>query len=185
MSAACRRTSGSPERTTRTPSSRPMRSYICRQKSATFPAFTCSKVRTSSGPTYCGSWRAVSCCHSRETRLAKSGENCFCSLLANAKFKRRSSPRVPVAQDRDRLARVVIAVVIEKDDFAPDLLLQAAGGLDLCEKKPARKNSARLLAEANDRRRHSLAASALAKIVFCSTNAKAQTLRQPIGLYQR
>ena len=55
-----------------------------------------------------------------------------------------------VAQDCDRLARIVIAVVIKENDFAPDFALQAAGGLDFREKKTARKNPARLLSETNN-----------------------------------
>src|SRR5258708_24165546 len=48
-------------------------------------------------------------------------------------------------------ARVVIAVVIEEDDLAADLGLQAARGADFGDQKTPRKDPARLLTEADDR----------------------------------
>ena len=59
-----------------------------------------------------------------------------------------------IAKNRDRLARVVVAVVIEENDFAPDFALQAAGGLDFREKKTTRKNPAGLLSETDNWGRH-------------------------------
>ena len=52
--------------------------------------------------------------------------------------------------DRFGFARIVIAVVKEKDDFAADLLLKTAGGLEFGEKKSLGKNPAGLLAETDD-----------------------------------
>src|SRR5205085_9342693 len=58
------------------------------------------------------------------------------------------------AQHRDRLARVVIAIVKKENNLAADLALEAAGGDDLREQKSFRKKTAGLLAETNDRRAH-------------------------------
>jgi hypothetical protein len=44
----------------------------------------------------------------------------------------------------------VVAVVIKENDFAANLALQAASGLDFREKKTARKNPAWLLSETDD-----------------------------------
>src|SRR5215471_3347132 len=56
-----------------------------------------------------------------------------------------------VTQNRSRLARVMIAVVTEKDDFSADLLLQAASRRNFSEQESLGKESARLLAETNNR----------------------------------
>jgi hypothetical protein len=58
---------------------------------------------------------------------------------------------VLVSQNGNRLARVVIAIVKEKDDFSPDFLLKTPSRRDLSEQKSLRKKSARLLAETNNR----------------------------------
>jgi hypothetical protein len=47
-------------------------------------------------------------------------------------------------------ARVVVAVVAEEDDLPANLGLEAAGGADFGDEKALRKESAGLLAEAND-----------------------------------
>src|SRR4029453_566106 len=56
-----------------------------------------------------------------------------------------------VSQNGTCLARVMIAVVTEKDDFSADLLLQSASGGNLSEQESLWKKSARLLAETNNR----------------------------------
>src|SRR6185295_4756312 len=53
-------------------------------------------------------------------------------------------------QNGPRLARVVIAVVIEEDNLAADLFLQAASGLEFGEEEALGEDSAGLLAEADD-----------------------------------
>ncbi len=58
---------------------------------------------------------------------------------------------VLVSQNRDRFARIMIAVVKEKDDFSSDFLLQTARGQNLSDQKSLWKKSARLLAETNNR----------------------------------
>jgi hypothetical protein len=58
---------------------------------------------------------------------------------------------VLVSQNGNGLARVVITVVKEKDDFSPDFLLETPGRRNLSEQKSFRKKSARLLAETNNR----------------------------------
>src|SRR5579871_6607605 len=55
-----------------------------------------------------------------------------------------------VAQDGFGFAGVVIAVVVEEDDFSADLGLEFAGGLDLGVEESFGKDSAGLLAEADD-----------------------------------
>jgi hypothetical protein len=61
---------------------------------------------------------------------------------------------VLVSHNRNRLARVMIAVVKEKDDFSTDLFLESPGSQNLSEQKPLGKKSARLLAETNNRMIH-------------------------------
>src|SRR4030095_12486258 len=56
-----------------------------------------------------------------------------------------------VSQNGNRLARIMVAVVKEKDDFSPDFLLETPGRRNLSEQKSLRKKSARLLAETNNR----------------------------------
>jgi hypothetical protein len=58
---------------------------------------------------------------------------------------------VLVSQNGNRLARIVIAVVKEKDDFSTNFFLETPGCRDLSEQKSLRKKSARLLAETNNR----------------------------------
>jgi hypothetical protein len=56
-----------------------------------------------------------------------------------------------VPQNGTCFARVVVAVVTEKDDFSADLFLQLASSRNLSEQKSLGKKSAWLLAEANNR----------------------------------
>ena len=58
------------------------------------------------------------------------------------------------SQDRYRLARIMIAVVKEEDDFSADLLLQAPSRRNFSEQESLGKKSARLLAETNNRMIH-------------------------------
>src|SRR5438270_8360364 len=93
-----------------------------------------------------------------------------------------------VAQYRDRLARVVIAVVKKENNLATDLELEPAGGDDFREQKSFRKKTAGLLAETNDRRAHDAATGAgsvFRNTVDCSSQAKIRTATQPMKLNQR
>ena len=56
-----------------------------------------------------------------------------------------------ISQNGSRLARVMITVVKEKDDFSANFLLETSGGQNLSEQKSLGKKSARLLAETNNR----------------------------------
>ena len=56
-----------------------------------------------------------------------------------------------VSQNRNRLARVMIAVVKEKDDFSANFLLDASGCENLSDEISLGKKSARLLAETDNR----------------------------------
>jgi pyrimidine operon attenuation protein/uracil phosphoribosyltransferase len=58
---------------------------------------------------------------------------------------------VSVSQNGDRLARVMITVMKEKNDFSADLLLKTPDRRNLSEQKSLWKKSARLLAETNNR----------------------------------
>src|SRR5262249_958666 len=58
---------------------------------------------------------------------------------------------VVVSQNGTCLARIMIAVVKEKDDFSADLLLQAPSGRNFTEQESLGKKSARLLAKTNNR----------------------------------
>src|SRR6059036_1238791 len=58
---------------------------------------------------------------------------------------------VSVSQNGRRLARVMIAVVKEKHDFSPNLLLKTPGRQNFSEQESLGKKSARLLAETNNR----------------------------------
>ena len=98
------------------------------------------------------------------------------------------APQLPVeiAQDGYSLPRVVIAIVIEENDFASDFSLQPARGLDFCVEEAARENPARLLAEANDGRRHAVRRLvAPANTVPCRSVENRHTAAQPITLYHR
>ena len=59
-----------------------------------------------------------------------------------------------ISQNRSRLARVMIAVVKEKDDFSANFLLEMSSGQNLGSQISFRKKSARLLAETDDRLIH-------------------------------
>ena len=72
-------------------------------------------------------------------------------LVGEGKIKDGGFVGLAMAQDGLGLARVVVAIVIEEDDFAADLLLEAAGGLDLGDEEAFREKSAGLLAKTNDR----------------------------------
>src|SRR6266481_4392498 len=58
---------------------------------------------------------------------------------------------VLVLQNGNRLARVVVAIVKEKDDFSTDLVLEPPRRQNLSDQEPLGKKSARLLAETNNR----------------------------------
>jgi len=57
-----------------------------------------------------------------------------------------------MAEEGLGFARIMIAVVVEKNNFTADLRLQPAGGLDFRSQEPFREKPARLLAETNDGR---------------------------------
>ena len=111
-------------------------------------------------------------------------------LVLEGEIELRRLAGLAMAQDGLRFARVVVAVVIEEDDFAADFRLQPAGGQDFGEEKPLREEPARLLAETDDRRgahggtlrrrRCGRAEQRLAAATLNSTQAA-----QPIRLYQR
>ena len=59
-----------------------------------------------------------------------------------------------VAQYGDRLSRIMIAVVKEKDDLATDFTLEFSRGRNLGVEKPLGEKTTRLLSETDDRRAH-------------------------------
>jgi hypothetical protein len=62
--------------------------------------------------------------------------------------------RISFSQDRYRFARIMIAVVKEKHDFATNFLLKLSGGDNLGIEKSFWKKAARLLPETDNRRGH-------------------------------
>jgi hypothetical protein len=58
---------------------------------------------------------------------------------------------VSVSQNGRRLARVMVTVMKEKNDFSANLLLKTPGCQNLSEQESLGKKSARLLAETNNR----------------------------------
>jgi hypothetical protein len=57
-----------------------------------------------------------------------------------------------MAEEGLGFARIMVAVVVEKNNLAADFRLQLAGRLDFRKQEPPREKPARLLAETNDRR---------------------------------
>jgi len=79
-------------------------------------------------------------------------------LLLDPIFELKIQGYFPVAtvvsQNGSCLARVMIAVVTEEDDFSADLLLQPASSHNFSEQESLGKKSARLLAETDNRLIH-------------------------------
>ena len=153
-----RRTRGAapPDRSSarrRSPSSRPMRRYISRQKSATVsadvfrnrsitrPLHVVRELEQRPGLPVRGDALRV---ERRELPLELAGDR---------EVQLRRLAGLAMAQDRPRLARIVVAVVAEEDDSPADLRLQPPGGLDLGDEEPPREKAAGLLAESDDRLR--------------------------------
>jgi hypothetical protein len=82
------------------------------------------------------------------------GRKLFLNSVFELKIQRCFPVAVLVAQNGTRLARVMIAVVTEEDDFSTDLLLQSASCRNFSEQESLGKKSARLLAETNNRMVH-------------------------------
>ena len=57
---------------------------------------------------------------------------------------------VLVSQNGNRLARVMITIVKEKDDVSANLFLETPGRQNLSDQEPLGKKPARLLAETNN-----------------------------------
>src|SRR5215475_13141831 len=74
-------------------------------------------------------------------------------LADHGKVQVRGLSRGAVAQNRARLARIVVAVVAEVHDAPADLRLQASRGPDLGHEEPPREEAAGLLAQRDDRLR--------------------------------
>src|ERR1035437_5327740 len=72
-------------------------------------------------------------------------------FVCECKIEQRRFVGFAMAQDGLCFARIVIAVVTEENDFAADFFLQPPRGLDFCNEEAARKKSAWLLSETNDR----------------------------------
>ena len=58
---------------------------------------------------------------------------------------------VSISQNGNRLARVMVTVMKEKNDFSPNLLLKTPGRQNLSEQESLGKKTARLLTETNNR----------------------------------
>ncbi len=90
---------------------------------------------------------------------------------------------VAIAQNGNRLPRVVVAIVIEENDFASDFSLQPARGLDFCVEEAAREDPARLLTEANDGGRHTVRRLVAARTPFVAEASRRDTRRRSRSRY--
>ena len=90
----------------------------------------------------------------RQDSFCKERRELLLNLVREGEIEAPRLSGMRFAQDGHRLARVVVAIVIEENDLSADLLLQPARGLEFRVKKTARKYPARLLSETDDRRRH-------------------------------
>ena len=90
----------------------------------------------------------------RQDSLGKERRELLLNLVREGEIEAPRLSGMQLAQDGHRLARVVVAIMIEENDLSADLLLQPARGLEFRVKKTARKYSARLLSETDHRRRH-------------------------------
>src|SRR5262249_7893397 len=91
-----------------------------------------------------------------------------------------------MAQDRARLARVVVAVVAEIHDAAADLGLQRPRGPDLGHEEAPREEAAGLLAERDDRPIHWARPPARrCGRIACRVTLSTMHAAQPMMLYQR
>jgi hypothetical protein len=94
--------------------------------------------------------------------------------------------RFSMAKDGFGFARVMVAVVVEEDDFAADFGLQAAGGLDFGEEEAPGKESAGLLAETDDGGGcHTVGAACSLPIMVWMAALNNMQAAQPMKLYQR
>jgi hypothetical protein len=75
----------------------------------------------------------------------------FLDPILELKIQSHFPVALVVSQNCSCLARVMIAVVKEKDDFTADLLLQSASGRNFSEQESFGEKSARLLTETNNR----------------------------------
>jgi len=90
----------------------------------------------------------------RKDAFGVEGRKLLLDPIFELKVQRYFVATAPVPHDGNRFARVVIAVMKEKDDFSPDLFLETPRRDNLSEQKPLGKKSARLLAKTNDRLIH-------------------------------
>ena len=90
----------------------------------------------------------------RQDALGIQRRKLLLNLVRELEIESILTSGVPFAQDRVRLAAIMIAVVKKENDLAANLFLQPARGRDLRIKKSFRKKSARLLSEADDRLAH-------------------------------
>jgi hypothetical protein len=79
------------------------------------------------------------------------GRKLFLDAILELKVQRYLAAAALISHNCNCFARVVIAVMKEKDDFSPDLFLETPRRDDLSKQKPLGKKSARLLAKTNNR----------------------------------
>jgi len=71
--------------------------------------------------------------------------------ILELKVYRRFLAALLVLHNGNRLSRVMITIVKEKDDFSANFFLETPGRQNLSDQKTLGKKSARLLAETNNR----------------------------------
>ena len=81
------------------------------------------KCSTRRGSTHCTSCAAEFAFRFRQDPLGEKRGEAFLNLIRESEVESPLFAGVQIAQDRDRLARIVIAVVIEEDNLAADLFL--------------------------------------------------------------
>ena len=85
-----------------------------------------------------------------EIRLRYSGENFALELIVECKVDVEWARPFCDGGAVVLVSRIVIAVVVEENDFAADFVSQPAGGLHFGDKETLGENPARLLAETDD-----------------------------------
>ena len=123
-----RRTAGSLERTTRTPSSSPMRRYISRQKSATLLASFVLKASTAVRLDVRSELARGVLAPAGRDHLQVERRELALNLVLESEIHRERLSGLAMAQRCLRFSRIVIAVVEEEHDLTADLLLQPPRG---------------------------------------------------------
>ena len=142
------------------PSSRPIRRYISRQKSATLRGLDGAECLDPAGVDVGAELVGGAGVPVGADPLEVQRRELPLDLVVEGEVELDRLARLAVAQGGAGLAEVVVAVVAEEDDLAADLRLEPPRRGDLGVEVAPREEAARLLAEADDGRGRSWHASA-------------------------